>query len=343
MGKINAKIFPLLVVLVVAFAGIGLAKEKTIPLRLKDTTEPNNFELARELTGRDIAKETGITLQPVTVQGAEGGTVTMQALLANNLDICSGSLTIFVNVISKGAKVKLVRPNSTAAEPDHAGVLVLEKSNIRTIKDLVGKRIAVNVLAAEYDFIIRTFLKQNGLSINQVELVVIPPVNQEQALRTGQVDGIGLVAGSIYFEKAVENGGLRRIPGTSSYEVRGAHRKLVGGEGFRTQFIEEHPELVRAYVKAADTAMRLVYNAFQKNPEQVKKAYAKIIERKGGNPDLAKYYPGPRWAPEYSSIAKEDIQFWIDNFVEAGFLKRGKIKASDVYTNRFLPDSPKTK
>ncbi|HEX3048613.1 MAG TPA: ABC transporter substrate-binding protein [Bacillota bacterium] len=330
-------------IIVLFITGVGFTKgekpKEIIPLRVSDSTTPTNFELVKKLTGKDILKEEGVILQPITVQGGEGGTVTMQALLANNLDISGGSISIWVNVISKGAKVKLVRPVNSTEVPEYSGLLALENSGIHTIKDLIGKKIAVNVLGAEADFIIRAFLKQNGLSIKQVQLVVIPAANQEQALRTGQVDAVAwTTSGGNYFDRAVENGGVRRIPGTSSYEARGNKRMLNTAEGFRTEFIRKHPDTVRAYLKASDIATRLVLTEYQKDSERVQKAYADITEEKGGNPKLAKYYRGPRWSPKDNEfITDRDILFWIDNFVKSGILKPGQIKSSDVYTNEYLP------
>ncbi len=317
--------------------GGGQAK-KPVVIRVTESTVPNNYELARKLTGRDILKEEGVTLDPITIQGGGGGTVTMQALLANNTDVAGGSISIWVNAVGKGAKVKLLLPGGVTEQPEHSGLLVLEESSIHTIKDLVGKKIAVNVLGAEADFIIRTFLKQNGLAVNQVELVVVPAENQEQVLRSKQVEAIAwTTSGGTQFERTVEKGGVRRIPGTSSFETRGNTSLLTTSEGFREEFIKAHPDAVKKYLRAVDGARRIIWEEYQKDPERVRKAYAEITEAKGGNPELAKYYRGPRWTPENQFITDRDVQFWIDKFVEDGILKPGQVKLSDIYTNEYNP------
>jgi ABC-type nitrate/sulfonate/bicarbonate transport system substrate-binding protein len=320
------------------YSGGRQQAQKTVVIRVTESTTPNNYELARKLTGRDILKEEGVTIDPIIVQGGGGGTVTMQALLANNTDVTGGSVSIWVNAVGKGAKVKLLLPGGVTEQPEHSGLLVLEESGIHSIKDLVGKRIAVNVLGAEADFIIRTFLKQNGLTVSQVELVVVPAENQEQVLRSRQVDAIAwTTSGGAQFERAVEKGGVRRIPGSSSYETRGNTSLLTTCEGFREEFIAAHPDAVKRYLRAVDGARRIVWAEYRKNPERVRTAYADISKEKGGNPDLARYYRGPRWSPENQFIADRDIQFWIDKFVEDGILKPGQIKLSDIYTNEFNP------
>jgi ABC-type nitrate/sulfonate/bicarbonate transport system substrate-binding protein len=312
--------------------------EKAVVIRVTESTTPSNYELAKKLTGRDFLKEEGVTLDPITVQGGGGGTVTMQALLANNTDVTGGSVSIWVNAIGKGAKVKLLLPGGVTEQPEHSGLLVLEESGIHSIKDLAGKKIAVNVLGAEADFIIRTFLKQNRLTINQVELVVVPAENQEQVLRSKQVDAIAwTTSGGTQFERTVEKGGVRRVPGSSSFETRGNTNLLTTCEGFRDEFIKAHPDAVKRYLRAVDGARRVVWEEFKKNPERVRTAYADISGEKGGNRELAKYYRGPRWTPENQFIKDQDIQFWIDKFTEDGILKPGQVKLTDVYTNEFNP------
>ncbi len=316
--------------------------ERAFSIRVSDSSVPNNYELAEKLTGRDVLKEEKVQLTPITIQGGGGGTVTMQALLANNIDVAGGSISIWVNAVSKGAKVKLLLPGSVTEVPEHSGLLVLEESNIHTIKDLVGKRIAVNVLGAEADFIVRTFLKQNGLTVNQVELVVVPAENQEQVLRSRQVDAIAwTTSGGTQFDRTVDHGGVRRIPGTSSFETRGNLSLLTTSEGFLEKFIKEHPDAVRRYLRAVDKARRIVWEEYQKNPDRVRQVYAEITKAKGGNPELAKYYRGVRWSPKNQLITDNDIQFWIEKFTEDGILKPGQVKPSDIYTNEFNPQYKK--
>ncbi|MFZ3058809.1 MAG: ABC transporter substrate-binding protein [Candidatus Methanoperedens sp.] len=333
-------------VIAVAIIGAGLffaeeekTKDEIVPVRGSATTTPSVFEIAKKLTGRDFLEEEGVKYEPVIIQGGEGGTVTFQALLSKNIDTSGGAIGIWVNAVGKGAKVKLVYPSAFATEESskYEGLLVLENSSIYTIKDLVGKKIAVNVLGASADFTTRKFLVQNGLSIDQVQLVVVPAANEELALRSKQVDAAAwTISGSTQYDMTVDRGGVRKLPGTSIYEVRRV-KTVNAVVGFREDFIQEHPETVRRYLRALDSASRLIWTEIRKDPERVQKAYADIAEEKGDNPKLAKFYRGPKAAPEDKFFTDNDVQVWIDDFVEAGTLKPGQIKPSDVYTNEFNP------
>jgi ABC-type nitrate/sulfonate/bicarbonate transport system substrate-binding protein len=137
---------------------------------------------------------------------------------------------------------------------------------------------------------------------------------------------------------ALDSGGLRRVPGTAHEES--SVKLLATAYGFTQEFIEQHPDVVRGFVKANDAANRAVYAAYLKDPERVRRVYAEISTEKGSNPELAKYYRGSRWAPSNEKIRDYDMQFWIDNMEEGNSIERGKVKPSDVYTNEFFPDEP---
>lgn len=313
--------------------------EEIVTIRVSGTTTPSVFEIANRLTGRDFLAEQGSTIEVIPFSGAEGGTNTLQAVLADQIDTSGGAIGLWVNAVGKGAKLKLVYPSAFATEESskNEGLLVLENSSIYSIKDLVGKKIGVNVLGASADFTIRRFLKLNGLSIDQVQLIVIPAANEEQALRTKQVDAVGwTISGSVQYDMAVYRGGVRKLPNTSIYEVRGV-KTVNAVVGFKEDFLQQHPETVRRYLRALDNASRYIWYEVRKNPDLVSKAYADISTEKGANPDLAKFYRGPKAAPDEIFYTDYDVQVWIDDFVESEQLESGKIKPSDVYTNEFNP------
>ena len=335
-------------VIIIAAAGSGFffsdeyrPNEETVTIRILDSTTPTDLELAEQLTGKDLLAQEGVKLEKITTIQSTGGTVALQALLANNVDTAGSAWTAWINIIASGGKIKVLLGTIvvTKDNPGNGGLLVLEDSSIRSIPDLAGKKIAVNVLGAESDYVIRQNLKKSGLSIDKVQLVVVPSENQEQALRSKQVDAAAWTStGGVQFDMAFEKGGVREIPGTRNFDVKGEN--ILYGIGFREDFIQKHPDTVKRYIRAYDGARRIVWDEYRKDPERVKKAYADIMEKKGGNPKLAKYYK-PRWSPEYSSITDKDIQWWIDRFIEDGILKPGQIKPVDVYTNEFNPNYKK--
>ncbi|MEI7788949.1 MAG: ABC transporter substrate-binding protein [Chlorobiaceae bacterium] len=344
--KNKAKLLSIILI-IIAIAGAGwfaykksAPKSENVVIRELESTVPTQWELAKKLTGRDILVEEGVIREPINTIQSSGGTTALQALLANNIDVSTSSAwPPFINIFARGGKVKALLGTAISRKDNECGrspLLVLDDSSIHTIKDLAGKRIAVNVLGAEADYVIRLYLKKNGLSISQVELVVVPDEKQEQMLRSRQVDAAAFsTTGGVFYDFTVAHGGVREIPGTTNFETKG--ETMVGAIGFRNEFIEKHPDTVRRYIHAYERSRRIIYDEFQKNPERVRKAYAEICVKKGSNPILATYFRTTLWTPEHPLIADKDIQWWLDRFIEDGLLKPGQIKPSDIYSNEFYP------
>lgn len=316
------------------------AKSNDVAIRVfESATSPTQWELVNKLTGRDILKEEGVKLASVPSVGGGGGTTALQALLAKNVDTAGSAWPAWINIVASGGRIKALLGTTVSTKNNKSGtsgLLVLEESSIRTIRDLAGKRIAVNVLGAEADYVIRQYLKKNGLSISDVQLVVVPSENQEQMLRSKQVDAVAWTSnGGTYWDITVEKGGVREIPGTRNYDTKG--EAILYGIGFHNDFIEKHPDAVRRYIKAYDTARRILYAEYQKDPERVRKIHAEIAAEKGGNPRLSKYYQSSSWTPDFPLIVDKDLQWWIDLFIEDGLLKPGQVKPTDIYTNEFNP------
>ena len=314
---------------------VTTAKEESVTIRLlKGSGSLYPWEIVKKVTGRDILNEENVKLEYVTSVPTSGGTVSIQALLANNIDyVYSASWAPWVNAVASGAKIKAVHWRQVIKSKENPVYywIVLENSSIYTAKDWVGKKIAVNVLGADADYTTRFYLKKSGFSIDQVQLVVVPSAQVEQALRTNQVD-IAWVSDRAYRD-AKSRGGIREV--INSYEIRGKITALSGG-GFREDFIKEHPDTVKRYISVFEKSHRIVWDEFQKNPEAVRKAVAEILKENDGKPGEANYYV-PEFVPEHPFVTDEDVQWWIDMMIEDGKLKEGQIKPSDVYTNEFNP------
>ncbi len=316
------------------FSVQGEKSEGKVTIRILDSSAPSDWELASRLTGRNILTEEGIQLENISLAQSSGGTISIQSLLANNVDYASSAWPAWINAISRGGKIKAVATGLTTSKSNPGnGLVVLEKSSIHSVKDLAGKKIALNVLGASADYEIREYLRRNGLSIDLVQLIVVPGPQIEQVLRSGQVDvAAWTMGGGLDYEIAMNQGGLRELPGTKRYDIRG--ETITMGSGFRDDFIKKHPDIVKHFVTVVEKSKRIIWDAFQKDPQNVKKVYAELTSAKGGNPKLANYYR-PIFSPDYPFAQDKDIQWWIDILVSEGKLKQGQVLPSSVYSNEY--------
>jgi len=194
-----------------------------------------------------------------------------------------------INAKTRGSEIKaFAAPMGNSPSSWYEGTpflskwIVLENSSIKSAKDLVGKKIAVNTVGAHVDYVTREYLARSGLSPNDVQLVQIPIPQHEQVLKQGQVDVVaplGVVVDKIEASKDV------RVL-FSDYDIiqDQTHCVLFTSE----KFLKENPEaakrLTEGIAKAADWA--------KEHPKEAKELAAKVLKDKGGNPDTGKILEG---------------------------------------------------
>jgi len=337
----NSVIVILLAVILAGFAGCKAApKHDPGSIRISISTAPNEWELADELSGRDVLKESGLKYEMVPSLDSSGLNG-MMAILGGKMDIAGGGWVGWINVRARGGKIKAVLPGFALPKDKKSGILVLKDSGIYSIKDLKGKTVAVNILGLTGEYTLRLLLKKYGVPEETVTIIPVPTNNQEQALRSHQLDAIAdTMCGGVSFDRALDHGGIRLLPDSGNRDVQGEN--VATGTGFREEFIEKYPDSVRRFVEANEAARDIIWDSYTKDPERVRRVYAAIAKRKGGNPDLAKYY-SPGFLPDHRYIKDSDVQWWIDLLIAQGKLKPGQIKASDIYTNEFNPSYKKIK
>jgi ABC-type nitrate/sulfonate/bicarbonate transport system substrate-binding protein len=236
-----------------------------------------------------------------------------------------------VKLITAGAPVKAVVNYYGEDAKTFNGFFVKQDSPIRTARDLIGKKIAVNTLGAHAEAVIDTYLQQNGLTpaeIKQVQLVPLPPNDTEQALRHGQVD-VGTLSGVLQ-DHAVAAGGLRSL--FSDYQLFGAFN---GGQYvLREDFIAQHPAAAKEFVTGVAKAIEWERSTPR---EEVIARFTSIIDKRGRNEktDNLKYWKSVGVASKGGTISDQDFTRWEQWLESSGSIRPGQLKASELYTNRF--------
>jgi ABC-type nitrate/sulfonate/bicarbonate transport system substrate-binding protein len=189
----------------------------------------------------------------------------------------------------------------------------------------------MNTLGAHYEAILDIYLSRNGLTpadIKKVEPLVIPPITTEQSLRQKQI-GVGVLSG-IFRDKALAAGGIRKV--FSDFELLGGF--TAGTYVFRNDFINKNPDTVRTFVSGMGKAIEWARTT---PPDQVLARLTKIVRSRGRNenPDALKYWKSFGVAGKGGVIADKEFGTWITWLEQQGQLPKGKVKASDIYTNKY--------
>jgi ABC-type nitrate/sulfonate/bicarbonate transport system substrate-binding protein len=263
------------------------------------------------------------------VGNSTSGPASIQSAATGATDFGGAFSGAVVKLIEAGAPVKAVINYYGEDEKTFTGFYVTQDSPIRTPKDLIGKKIAVNTLGAHSDAVINSYLKKNGLSqeeIRQVQLVVVPPNDTEEAVRRGQVD-VGSLSGVLQ-DNAVAKGGLRSL--FSDYELFGT---FAGGQYvLRNDFIQQNPGTTRIFTTGVAKAIEWLRNTPR---EEVIARFKKIIEarQRSESTETLKYWKSVG-VPAKGAITDEDFSKWSDWLKDTGIVSTD-ITPSKYYTNEF--------
>lgn len=292
--------------------------KKETEIRLPDMLS----ELAYLAEEKGLFKEEGIKIK-WTGQQAHGP-ANIVSITAGQNDAGMSITTAIINARATGSKIRLVATaNPTGKKYPTITWLALENSGINSPEDFVGKKVTgASGTIAWYPVV--EYLKKKGLSPDKVEFVTLQAPQQEQALRQGEVAAIS--TSQPFTDQILKNGGVKKI--LTDYEVLGIEH--IGGWAFSEDFIDKNPEAVKGFVTALTKTVKWIRESEANRSEALQ-----IIKKRNG-----KYLP-LNWAEgdEKLLLTEKDITQWIDLLVDYGNIKKGQVKASEVYTNEFNPYS----
>jgi ABC-type nitrate/sulfonate/bicarbonate transport system substrate-binding protein len=321
----------LLVMATLAIAGITPAalaapQPATLKYIINNLGDIVAIDLAIE---KGFFEEQGIKVETVGVAG--GGAASIQAIVTGNADIGGAAMPAYINAIKAGGKIKVIYGGVAMAHAKDPGysLIVREDSSIRSAKDLIGKTVAMGARGAMWDYGTKEYLRKNGVAIDKVNILIVPPPQLEQVLRSKQVDVV--MIGSPISDNILGGGGTRRL--ASLYEILGPQDAGAGfGTIVREELIKKDPDLVKRLVAVYEKTDQWA----QKNPVEARQVVANVLKKRNQNPVIAKYWKGP-YLRNHGLLQDRDVQFWLDWFIREGKFKPGEVKPSDIFTNAFNP------
>ena len=206
-------------------------------------------------------------------------------MLADQIDIgLMGDFPAAINLIKfreEGGDVESTFIGTLAYSPNGAGnaVVVPKDSDVTSLSELAGKSVSVPFGSAAHGMLLKA-LSDNGVDPEtDVELISQAPEVGGTSLRTGQIDAHAdfVPFGELFpfrgFAKKIFDGAQTGVP-------------TLHGIVVRSDFAQEHPEIVKAYMKAMLEANQI----FRANPEATS---AKIEEWSGIEKEVVYMFLGP--------------------------------------------------
>lgn len=302
-------------------AAAGDAK-KLFPVRVAgDGTANGEVVIGNEV---GFFREEGIEI--IFTGALKGGATEMQTVAQGINDAFIGAHPFVVaQAILAGVKVKAVAPGMIDdPEFPHVRYLVKEDSPIKTLDDIVGKKVAqTSASSVCQDGYLKLYLQQHNLPQN-VEWVKLPnPGQQEQALKQGLVDMT--TSHPPFSGITVKQPGIRQV--ATSYDIVKNPGAGLSVRGFSEKFIAEHPDVVRAFCRALQKSRKWI-NANQKEATAIVVKKLKVDNE--DNVSVFRYEERGIIDPAY-------MELWVSMSEDIGLWQPGAIKATDLYTNEFAP------
>jgi NitT/TauT family transport system substrate-binding protein len=205
------------------------------------------------------------------------GPAAVEALFAKGIDATFIGPNPAINAWQKshGQAIKII---SGAAS---GGASLVVKPSIKSVQDLRGKKIATPQLANTQDVAARYYLKQQGLTANKDgsgDVKIVPQENSQtvDTFEQGTIDG-AWVPEPFASRLILEGKGKRLLN----------EKKLWPGGKFvtthlivRTEFAEEHPDLVKKLVQATVETTEFINS----NPDEAKKVVNDQLTKLSGKP-----------------------------------------------------------
>ncbi|MGH3321179.1 MAG: ABC transporter substrate-binding protein [Streptosporangiaceae bacterium] len=223
----------------------------------------------------------------IKTQFAQGGAAIVPSVQSGDFQIGFSNTVSLLIASAKGLPVRVIAQGTQAASKKSdawSHVYVRADSDIRSPKDLEGKKIAVNTLQNIGDVTIKAALEKKGVDVSKLKFVESPFPEMESLLKQKKVDAIWVVEP---FNTVAKKAGARPIS-ANFFETA---PNLTIATYFTTQkYIDQHKSAVQRFARAMDKSLKYA----DAHPGAVRKAlptYTKIPKKLVGDVMLENWNP----------------------------------------------------
>jgi NitT/TauT family transport system substrate-binding protein len=125
----------------------------------------------------------------------DSGAIAVPVLQSGRMDVVLSNTVATFQAIEHGLDAVVLAPGAIvrSAPPDTTTALIVRKGTIKSLKDLEGKRIAVNVINSSAWLHMVAALDKHGVDHTKVRFAEVPFPQMNAPLLGGQLDGVGQV------------------------------------------------------------------------------------------------------------------------------------------------------
>ncbi|MFD8555795.1 ABC transporter substrate-binding protein [Streptosporangium canum] len=250
-----------------------------------------------------VAKKEGILEKRLAEIGAKvewGGsyasfTATIDAVRSGSVNVLEGAISPVLGYLANSKDIKIFAftdPVTDPAAPQIDGLVVKPDSLVKSVKDLVGRQVAVNK-GGRGEYLLLLALQEAGVPADQVKRVYLNPDQGASAFATGKVDAWWAIVRA--YPEVVAKGARVLVHG------RDLPDKDLNMQAARVELLKEHPEVVRVYLKV----LRELTAEARQNPERFQNVFLTQGPTAVSGPRLAEEVAKARYAavPRFATAA----------------------------------------
>jgi len=228
------------------------------------------------------------------VPGAQAFSANFEAMNAGAINASGGAISPIVGALAHNLRFRIFAIGDPNAQLQQ-GIIVPKGSPIKSLEDLVGKRVAVNA-AAHGEYMLLKALANKGISASRVERVPIQPPDAAAAFATGKIDAWSTFG--VFFNTAVR-GGARVL----AYEKDLASDDVTVISA-STEVLEKNPAAFRVLLRVAQSLVEEEHA----HPERFVNVFTTQGPTALSGDELALALEAGRTAPLYRVPTAEDRQ-----------------------------------
>lgn len=271
-----------------------------------------------------VAKEKGffdeVGLKIEIVDTVAGGATAVQMVSSGDVQGALLSTMAIINARNAGLPVIGVADIQSAFNDSPLEEFYVRKdSGIKTIEDLKGKKIAINLVKSSFHYTWLMALENAGMKVEDVTFVTLSFDQQQAALERGDVDAIGLM--QPYTKKARDSENLEMLFNATD---------IFGEKQFCEIFInsvwaENNKETAEKFVAGIVKAIEWIEN----NQDEAKQIISKYTGIDAAYIDDYKFQTN-------GVVVESDAAYWLE------YMKRAEgaadwLKVEDIVTNKYNP------
>jgi NitT/TauT family transport system substrate-binding protein len=298
-------------------AGKSNAPLKTVKVGVLKIAALTNAWVAKT---QGFYEKNGLNVQLVEFKS---GSEAIFAQRGGDVDIILSIPGTAMSASEKGFGLMAIFQNESAqsAAPDSGTLLVLKDSNINSVKDLEGKKIATSALHTQQAVALLSVIKKAGVDLSKIQVIEIPYPSHSDVLKSKQVDAVAPVDP---FSTHILNSGNAKV--LSYIYVESLPEQPLGAWFVKKSWIKGHEDIIAGFNKSLQESIDYMLA----DPARARNL---VAEYTGLDPKLVQAMPAINWNYKVDQSKWQGV---IKMMKDSGELKK------DHKADEYLSDQIKT-